>query len=302
MRQKSFLKIIVSLFCYCFSLVVLGQGAADSPMFLRDSIHHFSTPNTGFSWYKFRAKGALLNFVGTYGNGDSALKYEIYPFANVQAIQNGFITPMRSVGMNYVGVTEEIWQGFVNSGICICSTCLSKLNSEPGGALKVKQGEFYFLKIKNSGAAVNLKLHFDKIDPVNPIQFNISDVNVDELEVGMVYQLKEIFFIPATARYLKKSMPELERLKLFLEKNKALKIQVRGHVNGPANTKPSFYLSLSNERAAAIKTFLVENGVPSDRIDTKGMSNFQMRFPSPKTAQEAEENRRVEIVIVAVKL
>ena len=50
-----------------------------------------------------------------------------------------------------------------------------------------------------------------------------------------------------------------------------------------------------------IKEFLVENGVAEHRVDAKGMSNFQMRYPSPKDSFQAKENRRVEIVILAVE-
>ena len=98
-----------------------------------------------------------------------------------------------------------------------------------------------------------------------------------------------------------KSIPELKKLELFLKKHDVLKVQVRGHVNGPAQIKPSFYQSLSDLRAKAIKDFLVKNGVDGKRVDAEGMSNFQMRYPSPKNAYQATQNRRVEIVILAVE-
>ena len=117
----------------------------------------------------------------------------------------------------------------------------------------------------------------------------------------MVYQMKNLFFIPATPNFLKRSLTELEKLKLFLAKNEVLKVEVRGHVNGPMQANLEFYQQLSDDRASAVKTFLIENGVDAKRISTRGMSNKEMRYTSPKNEFEAVENRRVEIVITTVK-
>ena len=76
---------------------------------------------------------------------------------------------------------------------------------------------------------------------------------------------------------------------------------MRGHVNGPMQANIEFYQQLSDDRALAVKNFLVENGVDLNRISIRGMSNTEMRYRSPKNEMEAIENRRVEIVITAVK-
>lgn len=252
-------------------------------------------------WYKFRAKGGLLDFKGELAKSDSLFEYEIYPFTDCYKIKSGFVTPLRSVTKNGGGLTEELWEKVIEEGICACGTCLEKLEADLKKGLKVKQGDFYLLRVIANEEPFEFKMTYSEIDTLNPIQFSIDSIPIEEVEIGMVYQLKEIFFIPATPNYLPKSIPELEKLEGFLKKHQVLKVEVRGHVNGPAQTKPEFYLSLSIARAEAIKKFLVENGVEANRIDAKGMSNWQMRYPSPKNVFEAGENRRVEIVITATE-
>lgn len=251
------------------------------------------------NWYKIRAKGNLLNFEAKLQNQDS-VDYQIFPFKDCHAIEHHHITPIRSVIKGQKIITDEVWNNLINNGVCVCPTCIQRIELKHQGALQVEQGEFYLIRVIANNQPFEIEMQYDDIDTLHPIQFDLDSVNAAEMEVGMVYQLRDIFFVPAKAVYLEKSIPELKQLKSFLEKHEVIKIQVRGHVNGPAQTKPSFYQSLSDDRAKAIQKFLIEAGIEKERIDIKGMSNFQMRYPSPKTPFEAAENRRVEIVITAV--
>ncbi len=277
-----------------------GQLSCHSTQFLRQS--NVKVEDCGQeSWYKFRAKGNLLIFLGELEQKDSLFEYEIYPFSDCLKIEKGFVTPLRSVTKISSVLTEELWQKFVDKGICICGSCLNKSKIDLTKPLKVKQGELYLLKILSKGRPFKFYLNFGAIDTLNLVKFSIDSISLEEAEVGMAYQLKEIFFIPGTPTFVNQSIPELKKLESFLKNYEVLKVQVRGHVNGHNKSKPVHYQNLSNQRAEAIKKFLVDNGVNEDRVDAKGMSNFQMRYLSPKNAFESRENRRVEIVIIAVK-
>lgn len=290
----------ILFFSLFLGLNAFGQSSCSTAVYLKKNKMDVE-PQSNEVWYKFRAKGNLLHFKGRLVGSDSLFQYEIYPFSTCEKVEKGNVMPLRSVVKGNAILTQEIWEKFMEDGVCICETCLQKMNTKLKQNLRVKQGEFYLLRVLSEGAPFSFDLTFHDVDSLNPIQFSIDSITPQEMEVGMVYQLKEIFFIPATPNYLPKSLPELKRLEVFLKKYEVLKVQVRGHVNGPAQTKPSFYQSLSDERAQTIKKFLVENGVKEDRVDARGMSNFQMRYPSPKNAFEAAENRRVEIVLTAVE-
>lgn len=286
-----------------FLLLIIGsveaQNNCASAEFIRET-NIESSSGLNESWYKFRAKGDLLTFTGQL-KSDSLLEYEIFEDGNCEQITAGYIDPKRSTVKGFNAMTDELWEMVVRDGRCVCGTCLSRINLFFNKALKVKQGEIYLLRVVSRGAPFKFELKYDKIDQLNPIQFNMDSVDLNMIEVGMVYQMKELFFIPATPEFLKRSYGELKRLKQFLAKNTVLKVEVRGHVNGPMQTNPEFYQLLSDQRAAAVKAFLVENGVEKARIATKGMANKEMRYASPKNEFEAIENRRVEIVITTVK-
>lgn len=294
------MKWFVSCVLLVFSFFLKAQLSCESAQYLRES--RIKVESSGQeAWYKFRAKGNLLTFLGGLEQKDSLFEYEIYPFSDCSKLEKGAITPLRSVTKNGSGLTEELWQKVIDEGICACGSCLAKIETDKTKPLKVNQGDLYLLKVLSAGQPFSFNLSYSEIDTLNPVKFSIDSVSIEEVELGMVYQLKEIFFVPGTPSYIPQSLPELKKLEAFLKKHEVLKVQVRGHVNGHNNSKPEHYQNLSNQRAEAIKKFLIDNGVDEDRVDAKGMSNFQMRYLSPKNAFEAGENRRVEIVIVAVE-
>ena len=294
---------MIRVFLVAFLLFFVGyiqaQNTCSSARFIRETNVQSNSASKEL-WYKFRAKGALLTFTGKL-DSDSLLEYEIYNDGDCARIISGYITPLRSTVKGFEAMTDELWEMVINDGRCVCGTCLSKININYNRALKVKQGNLYLLKVISKEKPFNFNLKYDQIDNLNPIQFDIDSVDLSLIEVGMVYQMKKLFFIPATPEFLNRSFVELENLKLFLAKNEVLKVEVRGHVNGPMQANLEFYQQLSDDRASAVKTFLIENGVDTDRISTRGMSNKEMRYTSPKNEFEAIENRRVEIVITTVK-
>jgi len=292
------IRVLSALFLLLFISVIQAQNSCSSATFIRNT-KITSISKSPESWYKFRAKGALLTFIGEL-ESDSLFEYEVFKNGDCTDIIPGYITPLRSTVKGFEAMTVELWEMVVNEGRCVCNTCLSKIKLNYDIALKVKQGDLYLLKVVSHGKPFSFELKYDKIDQLNPIQFDMDSVDLSLIEVGMVYQMKELFFIPGTPNFLKRSFVELKKLKLFLAKNKVLKVEVRGHVNGPMQASIEFYQQLSDDRALAVKKFLVENGVDLDRISIRGMSNTEMRYRSPKNEMEAIENRRVEIVITAL--
>lgn len=295
--------MLASRFLLFFSFIItslFAQNTCSTAQFFKgNSLNVVESENE--TWYRFRAKGRLLNFVGSLAGTDSLLEYEIYEDVACKEIELGFSEPIRSTLHDFDGVSQEMWKLVEDEGRCVCSTCFSRIVIDYSKGMIVEQGKMYLLRIVSHKVGFEFKLTFDNVDELYPIQFDIDNVNVEQIEEGMVYQMKQLFFIPGQSVYLKSSLPELERIKRFLEKNKVLHVEVRGHVNGPANNKPVFYQELSDGRAKAVRDFLVEHGVEANRINIRGMSNKEMRYLSPKNEMEAIENRRVEIVITAVQ-
>jgi len=121
------------------------------------------------------------------------------------------------------------------------------------------------------------------------------DLWIDPLEVNATIQLQPIFFQQSKPIILEESFPELERLAATMVEMPKLNIRVEGHTDNLGRAED--LLRLSEERAQAIKQFLVQKGIRADRIDTVG---YGAKFPqNNNTSDELRAfNRRVEVRII----
>ena len=77
--------------------------------------------------------------------------------------------------------------------------------------------------------------------------------------------------------------------------------QIEGHVNVPNQppiSESSNSFKLSQDRANRIYRFLLEHGIPEDRISWKGYGNWRMLYPKAIFENEQRLNRRVEVFVV----
>ena len=119
---------------------------------------------------------------------------------------------------------------------------------------------------------------------------------VKGLKPGDKVRLKNINFHNNSAVIVSKSKPALYELLCILEENPSLKIQIQGHICCQLQNDVH---DVSTSRARAIYNFLLRNKIPRSRISYKGFGISQPIHPIPeKTEEEADENRRVEIMIV----
>ena len=88
----------------------------------------------------------------------------------------------------------------------------------------------------------------------------------------------------------------IENLAASLEKNPETNILIIGHTD--ATGSDSYNKSLSNRRAAAVKTYALNNVISSSRLTTEGRGETE---PIGDNSTEAgkTQNRRVEVVIIA---
>ena len=82
--------------------------------------------------------------------------------------------------------------------------------------------------------------------------------------------------------------PALDRLATSLQGDPALRLRIAGHTDRLG--EPGKNQVLSEQRAAAVKAYLVKNGVAAARLKTVGYGDSRPLHPSPDV-----RNRRVEI-------
>ncbi len=91
-------------------------------------------------------------------------------------------------------------------------------------------------------------------------------------------------------------VPELQRAVAFVQQYPGRKISIEGHTDNVGNAK--YNQGLSERRAAAVKAYLLKNGVSGgERITTVGYGPSKP-VADNATAKGRFENRRVEIVVL----
>ena len=129
-------------------------------------------------------------------------------------------------------------------------------------------------------------------------EYNL-DVNfmkqVNESKAGEKLKIENLNFQFNTFAIVNESRGKLYELLLVMQNNPTLKIEIQGHIC----CNPSNKGKLSEERAKAIKNFLVGQGIDKTRVTFKGFGSTQPIYPLPeKTEEERAGNRRVEILIL----
>ena len=111
--------------------------------------------------------------------------------------------------------------------------------------------------------------------------------------------LEDIRFVGNEDKVLRSSEASLLLLLRFLQENPRVRIEVEGHVNGPTFKNKKEFIDLSAARARSVYDFLMVNDVEPERVTYVGLGNSRMLFPEPKTKEESEANRRVEVKVVS---
>ncbi|NJN25589.1 MAG: OmpA family protein [Cyclobacteriaceae bacterium] len=121
------------------------------------------------------------------------------------------------------------------------------------------------------------------------------DLILTPLAVGETVQLNNIFFEQSKAEMLPESKPELDRLLMLLSDNPSLEIELGGHTDNQGSSTAN--LRLSEDRAMAIMTYLIEQGIDKKRLESKGYGGTKP-IASNASADSRQMNRRVEIKIL----
>jgi outer membrane protein OmpA-like peptidoglycan-associated protein len=106
-----------------------------------------------------------------------------------------------------------------------------------------------------------------------------------------IYELK-IHFAPNKADLYEAAKVEVNKLADEMIKNPAMKIEIAGHTDNVGDDKLN--MQISQKRANAIKTYLIEKGVSEKRIIAKGYGET-VPVADNNTEEGRTRNRRIEI-------
>ncbi|MBC8172313.1 MAG: PD40 domain-containing protein [Chitinophagales bacterium] len=121
------------------------------------------------------------------------------------------------------------------------------------------------------------------------------DFRLEPIKKGETFILDNMFFDANSAKIKSQSLEQLEVLYEFLETNAGLNIEVAGHTNGLCDDE--YCISLSRNRATAVMNYLIDKGIPADRLRASGYGK-QKPITSNDTPEGRKKNQRVEITIL----
>jgi OOP family OmpA-OmpF porin len=132
---------------------------------------------------------------------------------------------------------------------------------------------------------------------LNPSEFSSTeakDFYLQPLQVGEKISLPNIYFETSKSVPLNESLDELQQLTDMLRQNPNIHIRVEGHTDHVGDADKN--LQLSEDRAMAVRQYLIDQGIEAHRIEAKGFGSIHLLN---KSTQESEllKNRRVEFVI-----
>lgn len=158
--------------------------------------------------------------------------------------------------------------------------------SDPRNVLVALQKEGYIFKTINVilPAPEEFKQIVDKV------------IFMDKVAVGVRTILSNIYFEFDMATLKSNSDTELDKLRRLLAENPTLKIRIDGHTDNIGS--PQYNKDLSQRRAKAVVTWLINHGITSERLSYRGYGQ-EVPLASNDDEEEGRElNRRTEFVIL----
>ncbi len=164
-------------------------------------------------------------------------------------------------------------------------------------SLKIPKGVRFTLTPEKMGLSGSVSTVFFPWSYYYFQEYQWVDLWMDSLEVGAVIELAPIYFQQSLPVILEKSFGELERLAELLRQNPNLAIRIEGHTDNLG--RPEDLQRLSEQRAQAVRDFLIQRGISADRLEAVGFG-ADRPVNDNSTEELRAQNRRVEIRITRI--
>ena len=128
------------------------------------------------------------------------------------------------------------------------------------------------------------------------IEFDEVDKNLylTPIRTNAIIRLNNLFFDTGKFDLRPESFPELDRLVEFLNARSGISIELQGHTDNVGSTSSN--KKLSQDRVNSVKTYLVDKGIKTDRLQAKGFGESKP-IGDNDTEEGRQQNRRVQFRI-----
>jgi OOP family OmpA-OmpF porin len=139
----------------------------------------------------------------------------------------------------------------------------------------------------------------DKDDRCPEVKGTKANFGCPEVTDDAVKKLNEfaktILFDSGKAAIKVESKETLDAIKSVIREYPTARFMIEGHTDSTGSLETN--MRLSKERAAAIKSYLIENGISASRLESEGFGPNQP-VGSNKTAAGRKQNRRTEVKVI----
>ena len=116
----------------------------------------------------------------------------------------------------------------------------------------------------------------------------------EEVKQKVNVAAKNILFITGSAKLQKKSFKGLDDVVAIMQENSEMKLAIDGHTDNVGSEESN--QTLSDNRAASVKAYIVSKGIDESRITSAGHGELEP-IADNKTAAGRQQNRRVELTL-----
>jgi outer membrane protein OmpA-like peptidoglycan-associated protein len=124
-------------------------------------------------------------------------------------------------------------------------------------------------------------------------QFSLV-LDARDTERGLVVNIGDVLFASGSATLQPEAREKLARFSGIVLAYPDLHLETEGHTDNVGSLKLN--QKLSEERAEAVREYVISQGVPAEAVASRGM-NFAHPVAPNDTAAGRSKNRRVEIII-----
>lgn len=118
---------------------------------------------------------------------------------------------------------------------------------------------------------------------------------IQPIQTGEKIRLSQIIFNQSSAVIPQVAVKQLEQLTEIMKTHPHMEISVEGHTDNQGDFNKN--IQLSEDRVTAVKEYLINKGIPADRIKTKAYGPSRP-VASNQTEEKRKLNRRVEFTIL----
>jgi outer membrane protein OmpA-like peptidoglycan-associated protein len=234
-------------------------------------------------------------YIAKENNETNRTDFDIYSFEMPKEYRPRMVTYIKGIVSN--AKTGQPLKAAVKLNDIAESKPISTMNSDEKSGdflLTVLADKEYGFNVIKEGFAIYSQ-NYSFREGGSKAEPQVLEIKMMPLEAGTKFELRNVFFETAKFDLKSTSYPELNYIVDILKANPSLNILVAGHTDNIGSATNN--QTLSENRAKSVMNYLVEKGIPADRLSSKGYGASKPIYTND-TEDGRAKNRRTEIEIL----